>query len=308
MTESLYEGVRGSGERAIGQQLGHEEAERRINEHRDTFITEADFKQIKEYGFDLVRLPVGYWLFEEAEGFVSGADHVQRAMDWAAQHDLKVLLDLHGAQGSQNGKDHSGQTGRVNFFKGDNREKTIGTIEHLATTYGNHPALWGLELLNEPRAFVRFKPLIDYYEQAYWAAAALLPPDKKIVVNDVVPAQSRRLERELGKRLLGDQLVLDLHPYRAHIPFGQYITPKRHLDVVNGAWRSRFADVSQRVPIIIGEWSQALPGSPTAETKKVFYDDQVSVYGKFALAHFYWSWKAPCLGDWSYRDQFKNVD
>ena len=39
--------------------------------------------------------------------------YLKRLVTWADEIGLKVVLDLHGAPGSQNGMDHSGRRGRV---------------------------------------------------------------------------------------------------------------------------------------------------------------------------------------------------
>ena len=53
-----------------------------------------------------VRLPIGYWAFEVGPGepYCQGQlPYLQKAITWASNHGLKVIVDLHGAPGSQNG-------------------------------------------------------------------------------------------------------------------------------------------------------------------------------------------------------------
>ena len=73
-------------------------------------------------------------------------------MDMARQHDLRVLLDLHAAPGAQNASNHSGNgnTGRIQWYQRANQQKTTQILLDIADEYGGHPALWGIELLNEP--------------------------------------------------------------------------------------------------------------------------------------------------------------
>ena len=150
MTPALYDGVVGLGEREIGGQLGAGEAARRLAAHRDSFVTEDDFAWIADHGYTFVRLPVGYWLFADADdpagvddGFVGGSDHLDQAFDWADRHGLRVLLDLHGLQGSQNGRDHSGQVGTIGLHAGDNAVRAVATVTRLARTYGRRDNLLG---------------------------------------------------------------------------------------------------------------------------------------------------------------------
>ena len=53
-----------------------------------------------------VRIPIGYWAFEVGPGepYITGQlPYLQKAVSWASKYGLKVIVDLHGAPGSQNG-------------------------------------------------------------------------------------------------------------------------------------------------------------------------------------------------------------
>jgi len=53
-----------------------------------------------------VRLPIGYWAFEVGAGepYITGQlDYLKKAITWASDYGLKLIIDLHGAPGSQNG-------------------------------------------------------------------------------------------------------------------------------------------------------------------------------------------------------------
>lgn len=91
------------------------EAERRMETHLSSWIKEEDFSQIASFGFDSVRLPVGYWNLvpDPYHKFVPrdvalSHRYIDWAFDMADKYGLTVLLDLHGVPGSQNGNDHSG--------------------------------------------------------------------------------------------------------------------------------------------------------------------------------------------------------
>lgn len=88
-----------------------------LERHWDSFITESDFKWLSGLGINTVRLPLGYWhigtgetdwvkgtMYEGVRDSYSGAwPRVLRVVNWAAKHGIGVLIDLHGAPGSQNG-------------------------------------------------------------------------------------------------------------------------------------------------------------------------------------------------------------
>jgi aryl-phospho-beta-D-glucosidase BglC (GH1 family) len=57
-----------------------------------------------------VRVPIGYWAWEvgPSEPYIQGQlPYLRKAVDWARAHGLKLVLDLHGVPGSQNGYEHS---------------------------------------------------------------------------------------------------------------------------------------------------------------------------------------------------------
>lgn len=48
-----------------------------------------------------VRIPIGYWSVVPVDGepYVQGAyDYMRRALDWAQQAGLKVLIDVHSGR------------------------------------------------------------------------------------------------------------------------------------------------------------------------------------------------------------------
>ena len=80
-------------------------------------VGSADFAWLAEQGFNAVRVPlgwwnvvsdVGWWWLHYPVGPHESLAVIDRLFEWADAHGLAILLDLHGAPGSQNGADHSG--------------------------------------------------------------------------------------------------------------------------------------------------------------------------------------------------------
>ena len=87
------------------------ELEALLTRHRDTYITEADFRNIAAHGCNLVRIPVPYFIFGDVSGHPGCIEYLDRAFDWAERTGLKILIDLHTVPGSQNGFDNGGHGG-----------------------------------------------------------------------------------------------------------------------------------------------------------------------------------------------------
>lgn len=70
-----------------------------LTNHWDTWITETDFAAIRAAGLNHVRLPIGYWAFKVGLGepYIQGQlPYLKKAIDWATNYDLKLIIDLHG--------------------------------------------------------------------------------------------------------------------------------------------------------------------------------------------------------------------
>ena len=67
------------------------------------------------------------------------------------ERDIYVILDLHGAYGSQNGSDHSGDTSGANLFGSEeNESRTVELWKTVAARYRDRDIIAGYDLLNEP--------------------------------------------------------------------------------------------------------------------------------------------------------------
>lgn len=101
--------------------------------------------------------------------------YLARAVGWAHKHGLKVLVDLHGAPGSQNGFANSGRTGPVQFqddpFNAVRAGIAVGLIGQAFSAQTD--VVTHIEILNEPVLDRSSVPALDtftknYYNVAYW--------------------------------------------------------------------------------------------------------------------------------------------
>ena len=199
-------------------------AAERMRRHLDSFVTEEDFEWLAARGFNSVRVPVGYWT---ALGAVAGIPYVpaspgeslaylDRFFDWAEKYDVTVLLDLHGAPGSQNGMHHSGCDDSVGWNRDPlNFAFSLSAVEELVRRYAAHPSFLGIELLNEPGWQVEWTHglLVEYYTRA--VALVRSHSASALVVFNVLywsdfPAG---FGNWWAGQLVGPNVVLDLHLY-----------------------------------------------------------------------------------------------
>lgn len=305
MTPEVFRGTDAPDEYTLCQALGGK-ARTRLEQHRETFITDEDFCWIKERGLNAVRLPVGYWALEAPKPFVENSRFIAFALEQCRRNGLELLLDLHGAPGSQNGWDHSGRSGPINWPKDpQNIRETLRVLESFAQAFGNHPALGGIELLNEPRAEVPLEILRQFYLDAYAPLRRHLDPRVAIVFHDsfrplawkdfmVVPAFANVLldthlyqcfDHQDKSRAAGEQLAVALH-------------------------RKQTLDEMQRdgLPALVGEWSLSLPPAAKAGLSPLQVESVTRAYGDVQLLNyegtrgwFFWSYKLDHDSEWNFR-------
>lgn len=152
----------------LTERFGKEKMLELIKVYQDAYWTEADFDYCKELGMNCIRLPFWYRNIVDENG--EFYENWQERLDWfveeAAERKLYVILDFHGAPGSQNGSDHSGKDGgdskkeASEFFFGDkaleNQELYYKIWETVAAHYKDNPWVAGYDLLNEPYCTYRY--------------------------------------------------------------------------------------------------------------------------------------------------------
>lgn len=278
---------------------------RALKQHRDTFITEQDFAWLAEQGIEVVRLPVGYWVFGDAEPFTATLPYVDKAFTWAKRHGLQIVLDLHGAPGSQNGEMHSGRQGSIGWTEPVHIEQTLALLERLAGRYGQRSELRGISFLNEPSSHIPVRTMGQFYRQAYMRLKPLVHEDAWLIFSDTF--RPWRWFWRLPKQDFPG-LYVDYHHYQIFSWLDKQLPARLQL------WRARhmlpgtLRRMAQHHPVIIGEWSGALRSEKLralpAERRPILQQAYVQAEQRAfeqAAAWFYWTYKTEANDAWSFR-------
>lgn len=138
------------------------EFEELMDIYRSCFFTEEDFRIIKEeLGLNTIRLPIYYLNIMNEDLTLKSEEEAFDYIDWfiskAAEHELYVVLDLHGAPGSQNGYEHSGTSSEVAglWNSEENIAATVEIWDYISKHYLNTAPELGkwiatYDILNEP--------------------------------------------------------------------------------------------------------------------------------------------------------------
>ncbi len=239
MTPSLFADVDAIDEYTFMQTPG---ALGKLREHQKNFIREEDFKWMRDNHINAVRIPIGYWIFDGDDPYVSCIGRLDWAFAMAKKYDIQIVISLHGAPGSQNGHDHSGRVGRAEWYRSARlRTQTLEALVRLAERYHDHPQFWGLELLNEPKTGVVQWKLRRFYNLAYRRLVKILRPDTRIVFHD---AFTPRLLSGAIWDSVQRRAVIDIHWYHFAFALHAYAPLWMYWQLIS--WHGRLVNSLQR--------------------------------------------------------------
>jgi len=198
----------------LDQRFGEETRKELIDMYEEHFFSEADLDFLKDMGMTVLRLPFWYrTLYDEQGSLLPVAFH---RLDWivenCAKRGLYVILDLHGAPGSQNGKDHSGDTSGANLFENKSyMDQTVALWETVAARYKDNPAVAMYDLLNEPlgKEGATTRKQWDFYDRLYKAIRAV-DPNHIITLESCWEAANLPHPKEYG----WENVVYQYHAYK----------------------------------------------------------------------------------------------
>ncbi|KAI1141658.1 glycoside hydrolase family 5 protein [Hypoxylon sp. FL0543] len=142
------------------QALGQDKADAAFKQHWETWTTQDDITQIKKLGLNTVRIPVGYWIFDDlvydGEYFPRGGiDYLDKLVGWCADAGIYVIMDLHGGPGAQfPNQQYTGHgVSKPGFYTQDNYERAYKFLERMTErihTNNTYRTVGTLEVINEP--------------------------------------------------------------------------------------------------------------------------------------------------------------
>ena len=193
-----YHGKKYDGEMVydvLETRFGREDAQELLNMFYDNWFTEWDLDNIKSLGFNCVRVPFWYRNFYYDD---KGTKILDKNGEWdfsrlewiveeCSKRELYVILDMHGAVGSQSDAPHSGRGFAGAQLMEDSergeryRELTDELWTAIAERFNGNPAVAMYDLLNEPMCevpggeFDRRKNNSFIYDILYDAVRAVDP-------------------------------------------------------------------------------------------------------------------------------------
>ena len=312
VTPSLYAATGASNAAELQEAMGTAAYNERMRRHYETFVSEDDFRRMAQIGLNAVRLPVPWYAFGSQESdasYISVVDYIDRAIEWAAKYDIRVLLDLAtvpGGQGDSNDSPATPEAVAEWHSSTNGRHVALDVLERLADRYGEAESLLGIELLDTPQMSVR-KSLFtmtdgipahylrNFYRDAYELVRSYMPEDKIVVFSSSGhPSEWKHFMRGAKYK----NVYMDLHLYHYHDEHALDITSPRGLTTAISRNKRELKEaISTGFPVLVGEWSGAAIFANSSVTpegrnayERVFIANQLASFAP-AAGWFFQTWK-----------------
>eukprot|EP01121_Diplochlamys_sp_Union-15-3_P019783 TRINITY_DN7532_c0_g1_i1.p1 TRINITY_DN7532_c0_g1~~TRINITY_DN7532_c0_g1_i1.p1 ORF type:complete len:481 (-),score=66.64 TRINITY_DN7532_c0_g1_i1:4-1446(-) len=323
-------------EYSFWQILGTEEATSQLKVHWENWFNETDISLLASFGINTIRIPIGYWIFGDFPPFGSGGIYqLDRAISLAEKYNISVMIDLHGAPGSQNGFDNSGRTcGKcagicpANFTWPTNLNEinqTIDVLGRLAKRYVNASNMLGIGLLNEPRWDVDIDVIKDFYIRAYEVVRPIVP-GWAIVIHDAF--RYNAWLNFMSDPQIYKNIIMDTHIYQSFTDQDITQTEDGHIQEACGYHLMVDWMECMQFPTVVGEWSLGTTDCPlylrgfeqpprapilgvpcphhnSDEFLKAYALAQLNTFER-THGWFFWNFKTESAPKWSYIDATKN--
>ncbi|KAK4705100.1 glucan 1,3-beta-glucosidase, partial [Phenoliferia sp. Uapishka_3] len=248
--------------------LGRSEATSRLSSHWQSWITQSDIQNIANAGLNHVRIGIGYWAFDISGGepYVQGQyPWLLKAIEWCREAGLRVIVDIHGAPGSQNGQDNSGHRGSVGWhLKQSNVNRTLAVVQTLATKFSESrysSVVTAIQLLNEPAGWDGSALLSAYKKFAYQGYEVVRYPSSSTPSPVALSLHDAFESLDSWKDFMPasnfSQASLDTHVYNIFSVSGVALSLKDRIKSIcdMSAYLSRS---NANMPTIVGEWGPAI--------------------------------------------------
>jgi len=273
-------------EEILTSRFGEAEKDRLMETFYANWMKDRDWKLIKSFGFNLVRLPLNYRMFEDDRAPMKLKPNAFRWVDLAvkkaAEHGMYTIIDLHGIQGGQSVYDHTGRSEQNKVWTVEsNQVRAEWLWKEFAKRYRSNPNVVAYDLFNEPYGGTKPQQ-VALFKRLYPVVRAI--DNKKLILamGNYDDFGHYGNPKQNGWKNVGFQM----HYYPGLFGGGAPTVPT-HVAHIN---RLKEVDKQQNAtnaPFLIGEFNVVFNGAGGAGMMRRYYDLHAS-YGWMSTM---WSYK-----------------
>ncbi|MBR2315309.1 MAG: cellulase family glycosylhydrolase [Clostridia bacterium] len=288
----------------LEERFGREKAHELTKLYEENWITEYDLDIIKDRGFNCVRVPFWYrnFYFDDKGTKIldENGEWDFSILDWiieeCAERELYVILDMHGAVGSQSDAPHSGRAfqGAQLYENEEYQRLTVELWQAIASRYADSPTVAMYDLLNEPMCDVECTE-IERRMKNEFIYGLLYDAVREVDKEHIITMEAIWTGFALPKTFLKgwDNIVYQVHFYN-------------NSDFIFNFFLLLTIALHPNVPLMVGEFYPH---------QKTTWSNCFSTMNKLNYSWMLWTYKATGHGMWSSdwcmfgaKDGFWNAD
>jgi aryl-phospho-beta-D-glucosidase BglC (GH1 family) len=267
----------------------------------ENFITKSDFRIIRNFGFNTVRLPFNSRFLLTKKGTVDARAirKIKKIVDTISKTGLYVILDMHAAPGAQNADWHSDSDGRARLWMSKRCQKQFLDLwDALSKTFSSYPSVIGYDILNEPNNDDE-RQIFSIFERALLKIRK--NGDSKILFLEG-NHWSQRIRFLAPFARLFENICISVHCYDPVYFAFNLIHGLKYPGIINGKkWNKtalrnyyqKHADFARKnkVPILVGEFGIS-SRCPNCHAELKLINDVLDVFKSLGWHWTYWTYKA----------------
>jgi endoglucanase len=255
-----------------------------ITIYQTNWITTADLDNIKNGGFNCVRVPVWWGNFYSITNTTSSGwrSDAFAVLDWlvtnCASRGIYVVIDMHGVVGGQSTSDDTGQQNQNQYWTSSvDQGETAYMWMQIATHYSGNSTVAGYDLINEPDNAPSTAAVWAAYTNLYTTVRAA-DPSHMIILEGTFGSWNWSMLP--NPSLYGwTNIVYSMHEYQFGGNTAAVLTGSTNQ--VNDFNNHK----SWNVPDYIGEWNDMGNGAAC-------YDQSIYLYNNDGISWTMWAYKA----------------
>ena len=269
---------------ALDSRFGVATEQSLIKTYQQNWITTSDLDNIKNAGFNVVRVPVWWGQFYQLNNVSNSgwrADAFQ-ILDWlvsnAGARGIYVIIDMHGVVGGQSADQTTGRQGQNQYWSnGNNQGNTAWMWWQIANHYKGNATVAGYDLINEPYGAPNTTAVWSAYYSLYTSVRGA-DPDHIVIMEGTFGSWNWSMLPSPAQYGFTN-VVYQMHEYQWNGSAAQVETGARNqvTDFNNHA--------SWNVPGYIGEFNDFGLGSSV-------WQYSVNAWNNAGLSWTMWSYKA----------------
>ena len=267
-----------------------------LDDHWNTYFTEADVQTLKSYGVNAIKIPVGYWAWDNSgTPYKQGADaYLEKAVGWAAAAGIRVWIDVSNIDTST--------TTHAEASLDYAMSHSLSILEKIATKYGSaeHAStIVAIQIFSGPIAAPSPDAHDSFTSQAYTTIRkAAANPNLQVIMPDGTSSPRDYVETAQSLSPTKGMFAVAESMSELTCPCEQEMSQVQHIQRACERGYNIAGLNHDQIGIYVGEFNAATNATMSVEgwTEDVvtdvrkYVEANLEVFEAYTQGYFFWSW------------------